>query len=471
MVFGLFSSKAKKQEKQEARILKRIEEAKASFRDEIASETRTQVRQDAERALAPFGPLVLSMLNAWFETVRTKLNALYGSTFSERVSARRQQALAQVETLMQGVAERAPKKLIETQMTRYKQELAKQVRDSAAGRFDGLMRLHTTELLRVISQSPDLMTVLQKEMLPMGTRFLLTAKKSKSRVYIIEQLPMVRTIRDGRKGERSSIRSYRLAFPYVVFAVTVDNAYGHPTRLQVFFRNTPLRSLQDPLYQAALTNTHQDGVACTKINTDHLRNATVAERVDFVINEFWSSSFNQDLVATVYETRAQIPQVETYEKWEKETRKDAHFVLTLPWLEASGSRTVESFLNQLSSTRDRSTDLERRHAVLQQEIQTTVSHLGEAVAQTTLQLINATPFERVAVDAISAPIKEAYVASCNQTEQMLQAFVQSVFDELPSRDELNASSERFKEELFTAVRTRLARMGGVYGVETNESIH
>lgn len=462
MVFGLFSSKAKKQQKQEERILKRIEEAKAAFREEVAADTRQRVLRESEQALAGLKNVVFSMFLAWYETARVKMNDLFGQTLTERLTERRHEAHNAVHALVQTVAERNPRKLIEEQMLQYRQELAKKLKDEAATSFEEALRSHTTELLHVLAKPSDIVNALQKEALPTGTRFLLTAKKSKSRIYVIEQMPMVRTIRAGDKRMPGSYRSYRLAFPYVVFVVTVDNAYSTPTSLKVYFRNERLKSLQDSLFQAALTNTHPEGTVCTNIYTGHMERAPIAEKIDFIIGEFWSSRFNRDLEMSIDRTRQALPQMRTYEAWAKETAKNPQFVLSLPWC-VGGVPTVEAFLNLLSQTSERSTDFERRYGALMQEVNATTTRLSEQIAETSMRLASSCEYERVAVDAISKAVKDMYLSSCAKTEQSLHSFVNALFDEIPSRDELQTSSERFKQELITAVRTRLSQMDSRYG--------
>ena len=158
--------------------------------------------------------------------------------------------------------------------------------------------------------------------LPTGCRFWLRAGANDRQVFVVEQAPMRRTIEyhTNRRGGAEPV-THRLALPYVVFVVS---AYGeHIEGLANFFRTSPIRSLDDPLFHSCLPNTSDDGLVC--LGTVRVGGATVGERVDALIGAFWASRFNQDL------RRHPLPFSGGFRSWAARSRRDPLAALSLAY--------------------------------------------------------------------------------------------------------------------------------------------
>lgn len=157
-------------------------------------------------------------------------------------------------------------------------------------------------------------------------------------------------------GVGTCYREVRIALPYVVvLAVFVADQKGRPQLSgtnECFFRNQPLRSLDDPLCYPALLNCSKFPPAKTNrplswICTQHLqlrklqRMTDDSERMHRGLHELlaclFESGFNyssehHELSSWFSESRRVDTRVSTIENWESATREDSMFVLDVPWL-------------------------------------------------------------------------------------------------------------------------------------------
>lgn len=134
-------------------------------------------------------------------------------------------------------------------------------------------------LLRQYSETP---------LLPMGTRWVVN--RGDLTVFVVEQPPRKRLIRWER-----FVLAVTLALPYVVFMVAVHRGRGGVRRvvdLRTFFRNSPLITPDDHLYQCNLPNTYADGHYCwTEITEVAGENYSLPALVEGAIELYWQSYF------------------------------------------------------------------------------------------------------------------------------------------------------------------------------------
>lgn len=135
------------------------------------------------------------------------------------------------------------------------------------------------DLLRQYGQSP---------LLPVGSRWVVS--RGDLTVFVVEQPPRKRLIRWER-----FVLAVTLALPYVVFVVAVHRGRGGVRRvvdLRTFFRNSPLITPDDPLYQCNLPNTYADGHYCwTEITEVAGVNYSFPALVEGAIELYWQSYF------------------------------------------------------------------------------------------------------------------------------------------------------------------------------------
>ncbi len=157
-------------------------------------------------------------------------------------------------------------------------------------------------------------------------------------------------------GRGTTYRDVTIALPYViVFAVFAADRHG---KLQLtganecFFRNEPIRSLDDALYYPALLNCSKFAPGLRDkplswICTQHLDfaklqatpddGARMRRAMQALLNCLFETGFNyssehHELSSWFSESRHVDPRVTTIEAWEDASRKAPLFVLEVPWL-------------------------------------------------------------------------------------------------------------------------------------------
>ena len=150
-------------------------------------------------------------------------------------------------------------------------------------------------------------------------------------------------------GSGTTYRQVRISLPYLIIVASfsrqgsdvVLNTHSN----ECFFRNEPLRSLDDELLYPALLNCSvmkANGAPLAWICTQYLKNKTEladpfangleAVRCCLLETSFNLSSEHHEGNSWFGASRKSIPQIETVEKWEKETKKDPLFATGVPWL-------------------------------------------------------------------------------------------------------------------------------------------
>jgi len=166
---------------------------------------------------------------------------------------------------------------------------------------------------------------IQASPMPNGTRFALPFGNLV--VYIVEEPPSVRTI-------HYMSNRYTLAFPYMIFGLTVDRN-GLPGHLHVACSNKQLDKLTDRLSKIHLSNIYNNfnemGVCDSFISSPTRRagkdGATIAQKVDAIITQFWSSEWN----GAGMTSKCRDKRVKTMDDWAKMTKNDPMEVLKVDW--------------------------------------------------------------------------------------------------------------------------------------------
>ncbi len=134
----------------------------------------------------------------------------------------------------------------------------------------------------------------------------------------------------------------KLATPYVILKVVFRG--GHVLgRVELFYRNSPLRHLDDELYWSNLYNVSPHSYGCTaSVCTQYLHKEPLQAGIHSVLqaiaNHLWGGGFNKssDLSegSSCWTKACQDevdPRVTDLSKWERESIQDPRFILDIPW--------------------------------------------------------------------------------------------------------------------------------------------
>jgi len=168
-------------------------------------------------------------------------------------------------------------------------------------------------------------------------------RKGRYEVYILEMKPELRLVSWGADGyeddegdwiyeHNQGSTPYTVATPYVVMAIRVmeGRAYGVPC---TFYRNEPLKSLDDTLFQTNLMNVGVQGYTC--VHPEFTSDMSLAEQLGEIVNAFWSGEFNGHMSGSnwhEYVENGSDYRLHSIEDWQKASLKDPKFVLDVKWM-------------------------------------------------------------------------------------------------------------------------------------------
>lgn len=183
-------------------------------------------------------------------------------------------------------------------------------------------------------------------------------------LWIWEQPPCIHRLSwiaaDSKKayGPGTKYRWVKIALPYLIIAATfARDAQGYPVIIgkdECFFRNDPLKSMNDELCYPGLLNcslwsngdtdlSHPLSWICTQhLKPNYQMNSTdigdryqggfEAVRYCLLETSFNLSSEHNEGNSWFSKTKEVDPRIATIEEWEKNTAKDPLFVLDVPWI-------------------------------------------------------------------------------------------------------------------------------------------
>lgn len=190
--------------------------------------------------------------------------------------------------------------------------------------------------------------------LPVGTRYY--SRQGVQEVLVFEEPPQMRTI-------LFEDRKFNLALPYVVYCFYFANGLMPEYKTRMFFRNSPLESLDDKLFMSNLTHVKVGGA----INDPFLLGAVCMKaifgqhdsldtKVSASLRYYWQTVFSAEIKNDFHigasEIRKQDQRVGDLATWQEESRKNPLFVLEVPWIDYNltvGQVVREAFKNQARS--------------------------------------------------------------------------------------------------------------------------
>lgn len=164
--------------------------------------------------------------------------------------------------------------------------------------------------------------------MPKGTRFFV--RKAEHTVIVVEQEPAVRRIEWNLSGEAENF--WQLAFPYVEFVFT-SSAQGVIVDGEVFYRNSPIQSMDDTLCWPNLGNIYTNVCKiCTEgMQMDGDLTIPMVTRLEDFISAFWASKFNADLLWAFNFYRRVDKRLDGLDAWQRATRENPLFPLEISW--------------------------------------------------------------------------------------------------------------------------------------------
>lgn len=149
---------------------------------------------------------------------------------------------------------------------------------------------------------------------------------------------------------------FSLSFPYIVYFIIFDNF--NLLGLHVFFRVQPITSLSDYLLEPCLSNIDDENYqVCLGSINQVSSNENKSLAVDYIINNFWSSSFNFDYSGSLYRYENN-PELCDFFTWQYYSKVDPLFIFSTKWNvatvcyeDSSSVLNIKKFINHLYDTR------------------------------------------------------------------------------------------------------------------------
>jgi hypothetical protein len=196
-------------------------------------------------------------------------------------------------------------------------------------------------------------------LLPDGVKWV--TSRGRMTIWVHQTPPRVHHLKwiakdsPGKYGRGTKYRELSLALPYlIVFAAFSPHRGGGlliGNANECFFRNEPLRSLDDELFYPALLNCSKfdppEGMPLSWICSQHLDRSKAAKYSDendrmrqgfrdlmhCVLESGFNYSSEEHEASSWYsESRGVDPRISTVERWARASKKEPLFVLDVPWL-------------------------------------------------------------------------------------------------------------------------------------------
>ena len=187
---------------------------------------------------------------------------------------------------------------------------------------------------RVLSYTDNSDQRILFQVLPEHTRLYYGVGEGEEAV-VLEIPPHCRTLTFSRNMDwavgyygKEEDAHFHLALPYTVFVVRFSQTID--PQLSIFWRNEPLGSMGDKLYEAVLPNIFLHGRVCLG-NYRPLAQGSLAERVGHVVSFFWQSRFNNWLHHNYTGLQRQDTRLIGFAEWERRSKKNPAFVLGICW--------------------------------------------------------------------------------------------------------------------------------------------
>jgi hypothetical protein len=162
-----------------------------------------------------------------------------------------------------------------------------------------------------------------------------TQRQSYSTVHVIDCRPKVRTIHILAAGRY--MHELRLSYPHTVFIAELANYGNRPQFVgaYIFYRNAPLRSFDDTVYETNLPNVvFREGI-CTGDTADLQRAINAATTDDSIaraiLADYFERPFSDHALDHWRRSRTLHPAFQSFADWQTYSQRDPGFILRVPW--------------------------------------------------------------------------------------------------------------------------------------------
>lgn len=372
-------------------------------------------------------------------------NVLSGlkKSIRDKVKSTREKSFASIKQAYSSLHQDFVAKVVKQSTDEFRRELLEKLKASGGEIFTKQVHQHLASLLinvkeeyRRIKDNGIVSVTSGSLALPIGTRFFIQEKNIA--IYVVEQSPQMRTVKFNWNKRNGEGREYRLAFPFIVFIVTVVNNKFYS--LHLFFRNQPLRNCTDDLFCPSLPNLDRDFKVCFPVPT--ASNGNPVKVVEETIQNFWGSEFNKDLDAFFAAAQSSFSQISSLEKWERESRNNSHFVLALNWQSAKLS-VIDATGKIVTNTRGGAQT--NQGAVNISALKSYVEKLGERISQEIQEacffLVPHLSIDATNMDIATEKLKTILSVNCDNLVELLGKDIDKTF-----------SSNLIEKELLSAIQ-------------------
>ena len=259
---------------------------------------------------------------------------------------------------------------------------------------------------------------------PSGTRFLFN--RGPAKIVAIEQPPQVRTVRlceslwGPERTQKGALKSFSLAFPYVIFIVVMTNELQ---KIYVYFRNTPLRSLDSNLYKAVFSNLDTDNSVCRSEDASSTSDP-LNVKIEASIAAFWQSTFNSDL-DTHWRSRTDIDSRLNLTAWRAQSQIEPMFPCSIEWVKSP--HTLGEAM-EIASVRQTA-----RESVSEGSDQKVSSKLTEMMNETSVELsdklkkyLTAERLDRFCPKDVKKDLSSIIEGMCGEMEALIRNLVREL---------------------------------------------
>ena len=253
---------------------------------------------------------------------------------------------------------------------------------------------------------------------PKNCRFCYS--RGRSTIIVIEQDPLVRSLKfaEAMQGEvlgsrRRGEERVTLSLPYSIFFLHFVN--GRFRHLYVGWRTRPLETLQDYVSRPLLPNIHDNLNVCLGGHLPMSEGDSISQQTDVVLNDFWSSEFNQDLADRSWWQKGHIDdRLRSGDMWANKSLEDPMFILSVEFRRV---HTVQEMLNFVANAEEEPVDESHFRHRLAEEIDKHVESLFSKI----LKYFKKTKFEKHFPKGVQVELAKAISDSTKELVDVLYA--------------------------------------------------
>lgn len=364
-------------------------------------------------------------------------------------------------------------KVIKQSTNEFRKELLEKLKASGGEIFTKQVQQHLASLLLKMKEEygrakgSDVVSVTSGDLaLPVGTRFFI--QKKNVTVYVIEQPPQIRTVTFNWEKRNGNGRRYQLAFPFMVFLVTVVNRNFYS--LQVFFRKQPLGTYMDGLLCPSIPNVHDnDFKVCFPAPTSS--NGSPVKVVEDAIQNFWGSEFNKDLAAFFNSAQSSFPQMSSLGRWAEESHKNPHFVLDINW-QGAGMCVID-VINRIVKEAEGVKQVNQQVDFVS-ALESYTGKLGDKISQEIQEscffLVPHISFDDQGMDIATERLKKILSANCNELVRLLSEDIDKTFSSNLIEEKLLSAMQETEAQMTEIVSATEMKMTNIISSERREDV-